>query len=198
MNAPADVRQLPTSHRSVRLENRSALLRRWHLVQGGQLEDPRIEQLLFPGQRDLLQLLEVLTAAEVEILADCGAPLFTIPLRGTDVTGDASLADVASGSLEAATRHETFLALSARLDAIRTSFTQGCLLFHLSPAQASWLSRLCPLELDLLAADTSMVLTPAVDPAYFIAAATRHFNGAERTVLGAIARGHASSGRWQI
>jgi hypothetical protein len=193
LNVFADIRQLPTSNRSIRLENRSALLRRWRFTQSGQLLDPSREQYLFPEQRDLLRMLEVMSEAEVVQLADCGTPLFQIQLRLTDFSLEACAKRSTTDLLEEESRQESFLALAARLDSVRTSFQQACLLFNLSHNEAAWISRFCPQELHLLARDPAMVLVPAVNPAYFIASATRKLTSVERTVLGSVARGRAAA-----
>ncbi len=162
-------------------------------MQSGQLNDPRLEKRLFPNQRDLLQMLDVMTEREVEDLADCGTALFGIELRPTEFSLDACAQYVVTDPLEQAARDESFLALTARLDSIRTSVHQACLMFNLSRNEASWLSTFCPQELQLIARDPAMVLVPAVNPAYFIASATRTLTNVERTVLGSVARGRTAA-----
>lgn len=178
------IRHLPTPDRSVRLENRSALLRRWRLKQSGALDDPRLLNRWFPGQRDLLDMLDALTREEVEQIADCGTPLFGLQLRCTDFSLDACATYSVSDTLEQESVQESFLALSARLDSVRTSMQQACLIFKLTHSEAGWLQRFCPQELQLLARDPSMVLTCMGSTEYFIAAAMRLLTPVERTVLG--------------
>ncbi len=182
------IRHLPTADRSVRLENRSALLRRWSLLRSGALDDPRLLNRWFPGQRDLLDVLHALTREEVEQLADCGTPLFGLQFRCTDFSLDACATYTITDSLELQSVQESFLALSARLDAVRTSMQQACLIFNLAHSEAGWLQRYCPQELQLLARDPSMVLTSLASAEYFIAAATRTMTSGERTVLGSVSR----------
>lgn len=185
------IRKLPTLSRSVRHENRSALLRRWRLKQDGRLEDPRVVNRWFPGQRGLLELLDVLSLEEVERLADCGAPLFAVPLRCTEFSLGACASYSLTDAFEQECVEESFLALSARLDSVRTCMQQGCLIFNLTYAEAAWLSSFCPQELHLLARDPSMVLTAAASSEYFIAAATRSLTTVERTLLGSVSNRHA-------
>jgi hypothetical protein len=182
------MRQLPTSARSIRLENSSLLKRRWRLMQTGELDDPKVMNRLFPGQRQLLEILGVLTEDEVGRLADCGTPLYGLQFRCTEYSLQACADYPLRDSLDIAAASESFLALAARLDAIRTSVQQACLIFNMTGNQASWLSRFCPQELHLLARDPSMVLTPVASTEYFRAAATRSLTSVERTVLGSISR----------
>lgn len=163
-------------------------MRRWRLVQEGSLEDPKVVARLFPGQRALLEILEVLTEAEVEAVADCGTPLFGLQLRCTDYNLQACAGYSLRDSIESESASESFLALSARVDAIRTSVQQACLVFNLTVVEASWLSRFCPYELQLLAKDPSMMLTTAVSTEFFLASSICSLNHVERTVLGSVSR----------
>ncbi len=181
-------RRLTPTARSVRLENSRALTRRWRLVQEGSLEDPKVVARLFPGQRALFEILEVLTEAEVEAVADCGTPLFGLQLRCTDYNLQACADYRLSDSIESESASESFLALSARVDAIRTSVQQACLVFNLTMVEASWLSRFCPYELQLLAKDPSLMLTTAVSTEFFLASSICSLNHVERTVLGSVSR----------
>lgn len=182
------LRHLPTPSRAVRIENRTALLRRWHLKRTGQLGDPRVVNRWFPGQRDLLEILEVLDLAEVERIADCGVPLFGLQLRCTDFILDVYDDRAPIDLFEQGAVHESFVALMARLDCVRTSLQQACLTFNLTYSEASWLQRYCAHELQALARDPSLQLTPLVSPEFFVAAATRTLTDVERTVLGCVSR----------
>jgi hypothetical protein len=170
------------------MENRTALMRRWRLVQSNALSDPRTMNRWFPGQRDLLDLLDVLSREDVEHLADCGTPLFALPLRCTEFSLDACASYSITDSLEVDSVQESFVALSARLDSVRTSLQQACLIFNLASSEANWLQKFCPHELQLLSRDPSMVLTMAVSKDYFIAAATRSMTVVEKTVLSSVSR----------
>ena len=189
-NTADRTRFLPTSSRTVWLENRWALLRRWRLVRAGLLSDARLVTRWFPGQRPLLDLLEVLDEADVERIADCGTPLFGLPLRCTDFSLEACAAFSCLEGIEQESVQESFLALSGRLDAVRTSLQQACVLFGMTHAEASWLSRYCPQELHLLARDPAMVLTPIASYEYYVAAAhaDSQLSSSERTVLSAVSR----------
>lgn len=190
VTSPDRIRFLPTSSRSVRLENRAALLRRWRLARAGLLSQPRAVARWFPGQRRLLELLEVLEEVDVERVADCATPLFGLPLGCTELRLDPASEYSCQEPLEQEAAQECFLALSGRLDAIRTSLQQACILFAMAPAEASWLSRHCPHELKVLARDPSMLLNPVASHEFFIAAAhpDSQLSGAERTVLSAVSR----------
>ncbi len=182
------LRHLPTPLRAVRMENSAALLRRWELLRNGALDDPRLINRWFPGQRDILEILEVLTLPEVERIADCGVPLFGLQLRCTDFVLGAYSGRQPTDPLEQGAVQESFIALTARLDCVRTSFQQACLTFNLTYSEAAWLQRFCPHELQALAHDPSMQLTPLVSSEFFVAAATRTFTRVERSVLGCVSR----------
>jgi hypothetical protein len=182
-----ELRHLQVWNRSVRLENLNALMRRWRLAQSGALQNMRPTERLFPGQRDLLDLLAVSSEEEVKQMADCATPLFGLKLRCTEfklATGGAQPAD----PVEAASFEESFVALSARLDAVRTDIEQARIVYSLTRAEALWLSRYCPHELYALARDPSMVLAQVVHWDYFVACATRSLSREQRTVLSAVSR----------
>lgn len=185
--AGEDVRRLQVWHRSVRLENLNALMRRWRLAQSGALEDMRGTERLFPGQRDLLDLLAVCSEQEVLHMAQSATPLFGLRLRCTEF----KLTDGATGlpgAIEVEGQEESFVALTARLDAVRTDVEQARIVFGLSRAEANWLSRYCPHELCALARDPAMVLTPAVHWDYFVAAVTRGLSREQLTLFSAASR----------
>lgn len=183
-----NMRQLPTSARSIRFENSSLLKRRWRLMQSGVLDDPKVINRLFPGQRALLAILDVLSEEEVDAMADCGTPLFGFQLRCTEYSLQACANYPLRDGIDIESASESFLALAARLDAIRISVQQACLVFNLTVNEASWLSRFCPQELHLLARDPSMVLTPVASTEFFMASSIRSLTNVERTVLGSTSR----------
>jgi len=186
-----DLRHLQVWNRSVRLENLAALERRWRLARSGALDNMRLTERLFPGQRNLLDLLAVCGEEEVAHLADCATPLFGQKLRCTEF----QLANVpAQGAdlLEAEGFEESFLALAARLDAVRTDIEQARIIFSLTKAEALWLSRYCPHELYALARDPSMVLTQVVHWDYFVASTTRSLSREQRTLFSAVSRRSAA------
>ena len=95
---------------------------------------------------------------------------------------------------EIAAAEEAFLALSARLDAVRTALAQACVLYDLKGNEAAWISRFCPHELRMIAKDQSMVLKQSASYEYFAAAASRlGLKRHERTLLAAISRNKRSS-----
>jgi hypothetical protein len=188
--AAQELRHLQVWNRSVRLENLAALRRRWRLARSGALEGMRLTERLFPGQRDLLDLLAVCGEEEVARFADCATPLFGQKLRCTEfqLAGLPQPAD----ALEAESFDESFLALTTRLDAVRTDLEQARIIFGLTKAEALWLSRYCPHELHALARDPSMVLTQVVHWDYFVACTTRSLSREQRTLFSAVSRRSAA------
>lgn len=182
------LRQLPTFSRSIRLENRLALVRRWQLARTGALSDPRLVNRWFPGQRDLLSLLEVMSEEEVERVADTDTPLFGLQLRCTDFSLRACGAFPIQERLEVESVAESFLALSSRLDLVRLSVHQACVNFSLTYTEATWLSNYCPHELQLLARDPSMVLYFVASSEYVMAAAHDVLKPNQRTIFSATSR----------
>ncbi|MEJ8838117.1 hypothetical protein [Ramlibacter sp. AN1133] len=188
MNLPADaLRHLQVWNRSVRLENLNALMRRWRLAHSGALDNMRLTERLFPGQRDVLDLLAVCSVDEVTQMAECATPLFGLRLRCTEfkLTGpNAQQVD----AIEVESFEESFVALSARLDAVRTDLEQARIVYSLTKAEALWLSRYCPHELYALARDPSMVLAQVVHWDYFVACVTRSLSREQRTLFSAVSR----------
>lgn len=193
VTAPEMARQHPYG-RSVLIENRSALLRRWKLAQDGVLNDPRQVNRWFPGQRNLLELLEALDEEQVVRIADCGTPLFGLQLRCTDfVLGAYGSTAVTPDRFEQESVHETFMALSARLDAVRTCNQTACVNFGLNHSEAGWLTNFCPPELMQLARDPSLVLYANSSYEYFISAAYKPgMDQCERTMLATMSRRKAT------
>ncbi len=142
---------------------------------------------LFPGQRDLLDLLAVCSEQEVLHMAQSATPLFGLRLRCTEFRLADGLAGPAD-ALEAEGQEESFVALTARLDAVRTDVEQARIVFGLTRAEAAWLSRYCPHELYALARDPAMVLAPAVHWDYFVAAVTRGLSREQLTLFSAASR----------
>lgn len=182
-----ELRNLQVWSRSVRLENLSALTRRWRLAQSGALDNMRMTERLFPGQRNLLELLAVCSEEEVVHMADCATPLFGLKLRCTEFKLGAFGART-DDPIEAESFEESFVALAARLDAVRTDMEQARIVFSLTKAEALWLSRYCPHELYALARDPAMVLTQVVHWDYFVASITRSLSREQRTLFSAVSR----------
>lgn len=178
---------LPTVDRSIRDENRSALLRRWYFVASDLANDNRICQQWFPGQRTLLEVLSVLSKEEVFELAECGLPLFSIrtPMVAQN---DVFETHEPKNAFQAEAIEEVFMALISRLDGLRTSHTQAVMLYDLQPAQASLISRHSPRELHAIATDPAVLLLPTVADEYFVIASTSHMTFRERTVLAGTVR----------
>lgn len=182
-----ELRNLQVWNRSVRLENLSALSRRWRLAQSGALDNMRMTQRLFPGQRNLLELLAVCSEEEVVRMADCATPLFGLKLRCTDFKLDGFGSRITE-PVEAESFEESFVALAARLDAVRTDLEQARIVFSLTKAEALWLSRYCPQELYALARDPAMVLTQVVHWDYFVVSVTRSLSREQRSLFSAVSR----------
>jgi hypothetical protein len=182
-----ELRHLQVWNRSVRIENLSALSRRWRLAQSHALDNMRLTESLFPGQRNLLDLLAISSAEEVAAMADCATPLFGVKLRCGDIRLDAGGREPAD-ALATEASEETFMALAARLDAVRMDAEQARIVFSLSKPEARWLARYCPHELHALARDPAMVLTPFVQWDYFVACATRSLDREQRTLFSAVSR----------
>lgn len=188
LNVSAEqLRHLQVWSRSVRLENLSALTRRWRLVQSGALDNVRLTERLFPGQRNLLEMLAVCSEEEVAQMADCATPLFGLKLRCIEFKLESFGLQLVD-PIEAESFEESFVALTARLDAVRTDTEQARIVFSLTKAEALWLSRYCPHELYSLARDPSMVLAQVVHWDYFVASVTRSLSREQRTLFSAVSR----------
>jgi hypothetical protein len=123
-------------------------------------------------------------------MAKCQVPLFTLDI----IT---SFQDIVTGCLhlptdpiEAESHQESLVALSARLDAIRTSPEQASMMYHLSRKQVQTLGSFCSPELPYLALQPTSVLRPLVRLEFFLSAAfgRPEWRTAERTALAAVQR----------
>lgn len=178
---------LPTVERSILDENTFALVRRWRVATSDSIKDPRVMNRWFPGQRELFNILSVLNEDQVVHLADCGLPLFS--LRLPSVANDGVFRRRSpSSAFEVECLEESALALITRLDALRTSHTQGCVLFDLNSAQANFISRHSPRELHAIASDHAVGLIPASTDEFFTLAAMSTLTLRELTVLAATTR----------
>lgn len=182
---------MPPLERAVCLENHSTLMRRWKLVRDGvEPLHPRVQSRLFPGQRDLLELLSVSSKEEVERMAKCQVPLFTLDLITSFQDVVTGRLDLPNDPIEAEMQQESLAALSARLDAIRMSPEQASMMYHLSRKQVQTLSAFCSPELQYLAVQPTSALRPLVRLEFFLAAAfgRPEWRTAERTVMAAVQR----------
>lgn len=187
---PDELRRLEVWRRAVRLENLSALMRRWKFASSPVFDGMRsgeVEQR-FPGQRDLLDMLGVCTQEEVECMADCATPLFTLRLRCIPFKLSAYEVHGWSDHSEAESVQEGFLALSSRLDVTRTHTEQARIAYGMSTAEVNWLSRFSTHELYALAHDPAMVLWQAVTAGYFLACMSRALDRHQRTRFSAVSR----------
>jgi len=173
---------VPTYERAVRAENVKAMIRRWRISQSSELVDPRVIARWFPGQRNLLELLAVLDEEEVMKLADCSLPLFSLLIHpGLMPSTSAPL--IQPGEFEAANRHEAFMALASRVDSIKTSFAEGCVLYDLALPDAVHIRRFGPHELWDIAANPGLVMFPVASDHYFEVAATRDLSSTQKSQL---------------
>ncbi len=182
---------MPPLERAVYFENHAALMRRWNLVRdGAETLHPRIQSRLFPGQRDLLELLSVSSKEEVERMAKCQVPLFTLDIITSFQDIVTGRLDLPTDPVEAQSHQESLLALSARLDAIRMSPEQAAMMYHLSRKQVQTLSSFCSPELQYLALQPTSALRPLVRLEFFLSAAfgRPEWRTAERTALAAVQR----------
>lgn len=138
-----DLRRLEVWRREVRLENAAALSRRAELAQEGMLEQqrPSTLQRFFPGQRELLEVLAVASAEEQHRMANCSTPLFALRFRCTSFRLDLPGVRGWTDSLEGASIQETFMALVARLDVVRTGLEQARIVYGMTSEEANWLSK---------------------------------------------------------
>lgn len=173
---------IPTYERAVRAENVKAMVRRWRISQSSEFVDPRVIARWFPGQRNLLELLAVLAEEEVIKLADCSLPLFSLSIH-PGLLPSTSAPLVQPGEFEAANRHETFLALASRVDSIKTSFSEGCVLYDLALTEAVHIRRFGTHELWDIAANPGLVMFPVASDQYFEVAATRALSSSQKTQL---------------
>lgn len=173
--------RLPNYSRSIRSENLKALARRWHIARSTELIDPRVIARWFPGQRNLLEMLAVISEEEVVRIADCNSPLFSLMIHDSLQPGTSACL-VQPGEFEAANRHEAFLALTVRLDSIRTAMDHACVQFDLTSSEANHIGRYEPHELWDISANPSLVMLPAASDQYFMAAATRDMTSSQRTL----------------
>lgn len=181
----------PPLERAVFLENHAALMRRWKLVRDGDgTLHPRVQARLFPGQRDLLELLSVSTKEEVERMAKCQVPLFTLDIITSFQDIVTGRLDLPTDPIEAESHQESLLALSARLDAIRISPEQAAMMYHLSRKQVQALGSFCAPELQYLALQPTSALRPLVRLEFFLSAAfgRPEWRTPERTALAAVQR----------
>lgn len=151
------------------------------------MEDPKIMQRWFPGQRELCNILSVLTLDQVEDMADCGLPLFNLRLP-LGINDSFLKQTVPADAFEAEAHQEVFLALVARLDSLRTSPSSLSMLYDMNSAQANFIGRHSSRELHCLAGDPSVVLVPAVTDEYFVLSAAEKMTARERTVLASTTR----------
>lgn len=174
--------RLSTEDRSVRAENASLLMRRWHLARAGMPSDPAVMDRWFPLQRGLFDLLAVMTEEEVQKVCDCGIPLFGVP-RVAHINPSDYIGAAAGSQWEECNSEEVYMALTCRLDGLRTDRTNAAVVFDIMAAEAAAIARLSPFELRAVAKNPMMVMQPAASDQYFIAAATHDFTPAQRTVL---------------
>lgn len=183
----AGTNRLSTDDRSIRAENLALIMRRWHLAQNGQPENPTVLDRWFPSQRNLMELLSVLDQEEAKQIADCGTPLFSLP-RIAHINPADYIGVVTTGVWECGNDEEVYMALMSRLDALRTHRTNAVVNFDLAAAEAQAIAKLSPFELRAVARNPMMVMVPTASDQYFLAAATQALNPVQRTMLATSSR----------
>jgi len=176
-----------TIDRSIRAENKAMLLRRWKIAKSAVHEDVKTVNRWFAGQRAMLEILSVLDESKVLYIADCGTPLFSV-----QVPRNFELLDfpdfTSRDAFEKDGQTEVFMALATRLDALRSTCAQACMLYNITPFDAKHLMRHGPHELLTMSTDPVTQILPAVSDAYFLATAQRIMSDAEKTVFASVSR----------
>lgn len=161
--------------RSVLLENQLALHRRWDIAKNIDSYDPRLIDVLFPRQRELMATLAVLQEEEVDKAADVLVPLFRVgPVPSPNDVLIGKLA-IPQEPLERDSYYELVEALHARqLASVRDS-AAAAITYHMMPADLRKLKTYASQQLKWLALQPLAALFPIVPVQYFMQAA---FNGA--------------------
>jgi len=184
-------------YRSIRLENRAALKRRWRVAQQLQELPPATARRLFPSQGELLKLLSACTEAEVERMANVSVPLFTVSLdlfiRAEDVV--VGVAERPRDAMQAEAFDELWQAMAARLDAIRQCPEEAQVAYHLSRSTVKRLSVYSPYELAYVALQPSTVMLPLGRPEFFLSAIFgTEFRDRDLHILATLQRGVSGAG----
>lgn len=187
----SDDQNFGTITRSILLENRCALRRRWRIAQDNSL-DPNELSHWFPGQRTLFDILKVVTEDDVDVMADCTSPLFTIKPMGLFKIENAPHEDEMH-PVDKGRSDEVYIGLLARLDAVRTAEVQARTYFGMRQEEVRWLDPFCPIELRRISFDPSARMQLAVSDKYFIASSVRQLNRSERSILATTARSNRSN-----
>lgn len=176
-----------TIDRSIRAENKALLLRRWHMAKFAVHENVKTVDRWFAGQRNMLEMLALVDEARVLYMADCGTPLFSVQVPCSFEIMEFPKQQ-SRDDLEQDGRDEIFMALATRLDALRSTCAQACMLYNLTPLDAQHLMRHGPHELRTMATDPVTKILPAVSDAYYLATANRIMTDAEKTVFASVSR----------
>jgi hypothetical protein len=189
-NSLHKMKHLTTVDRAVREENMHALFRRWTYAQQDFSDDAKVMGRWFPAQRELFNILSVVDIDQVEEMADCNLPLFTLrlPIAFNEMVYQAPAAFGQPGQFEIDAHEEAFLALTSRLDSFRTDPTSLGHLYDMPAPQAHALGRMSSRQLHVLAGDPSINLVPLVSDEYFVLTATEQLTARQRTVLASTTR----------
>ncbi len=185
--AVSKLKNLSVVDRSIRDENRMAILRRREFAARQIVNENKIVEQCFPSQRALLELLCVLDEEQALELADCALPLFTIRLPFAEHANPKIQSQTQEG-VASPSAEEVAMALLSRLDSLRSAHVQAAMLYDLNSAQAAFIGRHTPRELNHIAKDPAVVLLPTVSDEYFQIAATTKMTTRERTVLAGTSR----------
>ena len=183
---PAQSRMMTTLERNIHSENQSALMRRWDLVQSGEIERIRNVDQWFPCQRELLSFLAEVDRDEVLQMADCTMPLFSmrLPVADLEISTDGRYA---KDAFEAACAKENFFALLDRVEARRTDAVQASILYDFQGISPKLWNHV-PRELEAIGMESGVALVPCVTDDYFRFAVRSHMSCRDRSILAATHR----------
>lgn len=178
--------RMGTIHRSILLENRASLRRRWAVAQNNEI-DPQQLAHWFPDQRTLFDILKVSTPEEVDRMADCTFPLFHLrPMSVLRVENAPDEPEKNPGDVGRS--EEVYNALIARLDSIRTAEHQARVSYYLKVEEVRWLDKFCPIELRRISFEPAVRLHLATADKYFIATGNAPLTRSDRSLLAVTGR----------
>lgn len=184
---PLRKRFMSTIDRAIADENAELLLRRWKIAGDDSNRHPSIVNRWFPDQRDLFELLSVMSEEQVLDMADCKTPLFNfrLPVGLTDLH---FVPVHPKDPFEMECFLECYTAALTRLDAIRVSVGEACCVYGLTQTEANFIARFTTGELKNLMADQRVAVAPSPSNEYFLLAGMTPMTKKDRTVLAATSR----------
>lgn len=185
---PPTTQYMTSIDRAVREENFYALIRRWQYAKAGVMDDAKFMQRWFPGQRELLSTLSVLSDSEALHISDCGIPLFSIRLPHLGTNDSVYTRPETPTPMENEAAEEVFMALMARSDALRVASISAVTLYDMPKSAVSYLNTNNARKLRCVSYDQSVMLVPSVADEYFVLAATSQMPAPAQTVLASTTR----------